>query len=149
MSKIITQRYEYVLYDDAQGVLTPTQQVPPTYPPNIDSYQCGNVSTAAFAYGTQRLQSTTGAGLTVTTQPNATLTFIGDVGNTTMLQITQGNRQLVPGGSATNQLYWYVGPSQTVSLPGPLNGGSLYLQPVSTAFTLVSVPWQCVVMWAA
>lgn len=148
MSKLITSLYEYALYDDTQGVLVPTQQVPPTYPPALEVFRTGATATAGFGYGVQTVQSTTGATLPLVTQPGATLTFIGDPSNTSLLQIQQANRQLVPGGSATNGLYWYVGPNQTVTLPGALNGGTLTVQPVTVAYAASTAPYIVTVTWA-
>lgn len=148
MSKLITNQYEYALYDDTQGNLAPTQGIPPTYPPALENYRTGSVATAGFGYGTQTVVSTTGNGVAIFTQPGATVTFIGDATNTTLVCVQQGNRQLVPGGPATNQLYWYIGPGQTVTLPGPLNGGALFLQPTTPAYAITTAPFIVNYMWS-
>lgn len=148
MSKLITSQYEYALYDDTQGNLAPTQGIPPTYPPALENYRSGSVATAGFGYGAQTVVSTSGNGQQIFTQPGATITFIADVGNTTLVSVQQGIRALVPGGPATNQLYWYVGPGQTVTLPGALNGGQLYLQPTTSAYVATTAPFIINYTWS-
>ncbi len=147
MSKLITTQYEYALYDDTQGVLAPTQGVPPTYPPALENFRSGSTATAGFGYGTQSASST-GAAITLYMQPGATVTFIADAGNTSLINIQQGLRALVPGGAATNQLYWYVGPGQTVTLPGCFNGGQLLLQPTTSGYVATSAPFIVNYMWS-
>lgn len=146
MSKVITQRYEYVCYDDTTQTLSPSGVVA-TYPTVLDSYIANVSQSASSSYGTANVS---GAGLTsVQTAVGAQVTFTAPLSNTTLVNIsTPAAVPLTPGGTAT-QVRWLVGPGQTVTFPGAWNTtGVLTTQAIDTSFNLVATAFTLTALWS-
>ncbi len=146
MSKIITQRYEYALYDDAAGILSPAKDVPPTYPPTLDTFRFGSVSSVAQSYGVQNLVGT--GATTIATPPNARTHIFSPVSNTTLLAV------LITGAiptlnAAPVNVTMYVAPGQTVTIPDSINSGSITVTPYTLALAPTSAAFTANVMWSA
>lgn len=120
MGKVITTRYEYATYDDAD----PTANLagnPPSYPPMLDQYGTTTTGTAAAGYGVINIGSS-GAAQTLFVPAGANITLVGDAANTTMLALSiMGNPA---PGAGTISMVFLCGPGQTVSVPGVCNAGA-------------------------
>lgn len=146
MSKLITQRFEHAVIDDAAGNLTPPKGTPPTYPRALDTYSTSSTASAASSYGAYSL-SGTGTAVPLVTPPGATLLIIGDSKNTSLVLFSQPGISLTPG-AASGPLGWPVGPGQIVTLPGCLNSGSISVQGCSTAYAVNNTPFTVTIMWS-
>lgn len=146
MSKLVTQRFEYVLYDDASGTLVPPKGTPPTYPPVLDNYSTTSTASAAQSYGAFTMSST-GSAQPLTTPPGATIVLIGASSNTTNVMLSQTAVALTPGGGMA-PLGWPVGPGQIVSFPGSLNSGTFSVQACDGNYNLVTAAFNINVMWS-
>lgn len=146
MSKLVTQRFEYVLIDDATGMLVPPKGTPPTYPRPLDSYSTSSTASAASSYGAYTL-SGSGAAVPLVTPPGATIVVIGDIKNTSLVLLSQPLVALTPG-AAPGPLGWPVGPGQTVTFPGVLNAGTISIQGCSTAYAVNNTPFTVTIMWS-
>lgn len=141
MSKVITTRFEHVCYDDAQGNLAPSNNLPPTYPRALDAYSSSSSASTAQSYASYTISGS--ASMPLSTPVGATITFVAPSTNTTLVSVTQVNVTTSPGSFPT-YVVWPVGPGQIVTLPGALNSGTLTVQactasnyqPLTTAFTL-------------
>ena len=146
MSKLVTQRFEYVLIDDAAGNLNPPKGTPPTYPRAVDSYSTSSTASAAQSYGAYTLTGN-GVAVPLVTPPGATIVVIGDSKNTSLVLLSQPAVSLTPG-SAAGPLGWPVGPGQTVTFPGCLNAGTISVQGCSTSYAVNNTPFTVTIMWS-
>lgn len=146
MSKIITQRYEYALYDDAQGNLSPAKDVPPTYPPTLDTFRFGNTKSVAQSYGVQNLSGSTATPFF--TVPNAAVTIFSPTTNTTLLAVVITNATPTLNAAPVN-VTLYVAPGQTISIPYTMNSGTLTITPYTLALAPTTAPFTANVMWSA
>lgn len=113
MSKIVTTRYEYVVYDDAAPGSSLTA-LPPTYPPTLDQYSSTTIASAAAGYGVSNINST-GASQQISVPSTAGGIVVCPVSNTTMVSITF-TAVIAPGGSSVTTAL-LCGPGQSVVIP--------------------------------
>jgi len=146
MSKLVTTRFEYVLFDDATGILNPPAGTPPTYPRAIDTYSTSSTASAAQSYGAYTVTGT-GVAAPLVTPPGATVLVIGDSTNSSLVLLSQTAVALTPGGAPT-PFRWPVGPSQIVTLPGALNSGTISVQACGDDYTVSATPFTITVMWS-
>ncbi len=145
MSRLITTRYEYALYDDAQGVLSPPKDVPPTYPPTLDTYRVCCTAAVAQSFGVQNVSGPTGTASCLT-PVNATVTVTCPLTNTTLVNVSVING--TPGiGLGVASLNFICGPGQTVTIPGSTNSGNIQLFAVNLSLTNVATPFSANLMW--
>ena len=146
MSKLINRRYEYALYDDAAGNLSPAKDVPPTYPPALDIFRVGSTVAVAQSYGVQNL---VGTGATpFATPPNASVEIFSPVSNTTLLAV------LITGAiptlnAAPVNVTMYVSPGQIITLPASINSGTITVTPYTLALAPTTAAFTANVMWSA
>jgi hypothetical protein len=129
MSKVLTTRYEYVCYDDAEVGSNLTAS-PPLYPSPLDQYSTTTVGTAGVGYGVINVNGTTSVQSMVPS--GASCTVVASGSNTTMLNVT-GTGSPIPGAAASS-LTLTCGPGQTISYCGTWHSGTLTLAS-SAAFT--------------
>jgi len=150
VSKLITQRLEYVIYDDATGNLT---ALPPTYPTVLDTYQTEVVSATGQSFGAATLSRSDAAAALILVPQGATLTCVAALANVQNVAIKSAvNVPLVPGGVAT-QLVWTVMPGQSVTVPGVYNSTATPLNvyavdTTNTAANATAAVWSLQVMWS-
>lgn len=144
MSKLITHRYEYASYDDAAGILNPAKDVPPTYPPTIDTYRVGSTAAIAQSYGSQVVNSVNAQ--PAFTLPNATLMVFCPTTNTTLVGVSVLGATLTLGGSPTTAVF-YCGPGQTITIPGSVNSGNLSLAAYTLALATTPVAFSATLNW--
>jgi hypothetical protein len=132
MSKLVTQRFEYVNYDDStqaigsSGVIT-------AYPVATDQYSNNATSSAGTSYGSANVTTPTGgASAAVNVPVGATVTMIGAASNGVYVSAVVNNVQLVPGGATISAMTFPVAPGQIVTLPGQFNNGTLNVQSQSS-----------------
>lgn len=147
MSRLITTRYEYAQYDDAQGVLTPAKDVPPTYPPTLDTYRVNTVASVAQSFGCATINSPTGATQNVSFPQGATLTLFFPLTNTTIVNVSSLNATPSLGAGVAN-LSFIGAPGQTVTIPGNLNSGNLFVAAMNLSLVNVTTPYQVNVTWS-
>lgn len=146
MSKLITTRFEHVVYDDTSGVLSPPKGTPPTYPPPLDTYSTSSTASAAQSYGAY-IVSGTGTAMPLMTPPGATITLIGATSNASLVLVSQSAVALTPGG-VPSTIGWPVGPGQIVTFPGVFNTGTLSVQGCSATYAVNATPFTLTVMWS-
>lgn len=149
MSKLVSQSFEYALYDDAvvstDGSARTLTSTPPNYPPAIDSYQSNATATAGTSYGSTTL--TVGPVITTLNLPvGATVLCAADSKNTMCVTLIVSNVSLTPNGSPTN-LSWPVAPGQTVTFPGVFNPGTVQIASTTAALAGSSSPGTITLMW--
>ena len=148
MSKLITTRFEYAIYDDASGSLTTT---PPVYPTVIDNYQVDTVASTGQSYGSLTAGLTSSSATqTLQIPAGATLTLSAPQTNTTNVCVKSlSNVALTPGGTAA-ALAWTVQPGQFVTLPAAWNtiANNLAVGAVDTTNAATSATWSLQVMWS-
>lgn len=147
MSRLVTARYEYAQYDDAQGVLSPAKDVPPTYPPTLDEYRYSSTASVAQSFGTQNVNATTGASTAVATPANATLNVFCPVSNTMLVGITVANATPTLNAAPTT-LIFYAAPGQTVTIPGSINSGSVTVSAYNLSLAAVTTAFVANIMWS-
>lgn len=113
MSKIVTARYEYAVFDDAAPGSN-LAAVPPTYPPTLDQYTSTTVGNTAAGYGVANVNST-GAAQSVALPAVAGGYIQAASTNTTMVACTFTSAT-TPGGP-TQSVTLLCGPGQLISLP--------------------------------
>lgn len=145
MSKLITTRYEYALYDDSQGNLSPAKDVPPTYPPVLDTFRNGNTVSVAQSYGVQNVSGS--AATPAATLPQATVHIFSPTTNTTLLAVLITGAIPSLNASPVNVTF-YVAPGQLITVPSSINSGTLTLTPYTLALAPTSAPFMANVMWS-
>lgn len=127
MSKLVTQRFEYVNYDDATQVVAGSGVIA-AYPVATDTYQNNATSSASTSYGSANVTCGGSTPVSVSVPVGATLTMIGASTNGVHIMATLNNVALVPGGATQSLVFFPVAPNQIVTLPGVLNPGTLSFQ---------------------
>lgn len=146
MSKVITTRFEYACYDDADGNLNPGNNLPPTYPLPLDIYSSSSSASTSQSYAAFAL-SGSGPAVSVATPAGATVTFVSPSSNANWVLISQPAVALTPG-AAPGSLLWPVGPGQIVTLPGALNAGALSVQTCNAALSPTTLPFALNLAWS-
>lgn len=131
MSKIVTQRFEYVNYDDSTQVVG-SSGVITAYPVATDQYSNNSTATAGSSYGTANITSASGSPATANLPVGATVTMVGASSNTVLAGVSVSNVALAPGGTVVPTLTFPVAPGQVVTLPGVFNTGTLSIAAVSS-----------------
>lgn len=146
MSKVITTRFEYVCYDDADGNLNPGNNLPPTYPLPQDIYSSSVSASSSQSYASYAVNGT-GPAVSLATPAGATVTFVSPASNANWILVTQSAVALTPGATQ-GALLWPVGPGQIVTLPGALNSGALSVQTCNASLATTSLPFSLQLAWA-
>lgn len=149
MSRLITSRYEYVVYDDASGALT---AIPPTYPAPLDTYSWQQRQSAAGSYGVLNVGAAIGGGTQNILAPaGANLTVIAPSTNTSNVIIKNSGAGIGPiavGGSSVSP-FWTVQPGEIITFPGVWNLGSVIAFPVDTTNAAISsAAFNLQVLWS-
>lgn len=145
MSKLVTQRFEYVNYDDAQ-ITTGASGVITAYPVATDQYSNNATASAGSSYGSANV-TTTGTAVSMNIPAGSTVTMIGAAANTVNVSVGVGSVPLTPGGVST-PLAFTVAPSQIVTLPGVFNTGTLSVGAVTSANAVSSTPVSVQLLWS-
>lgn len=146
MSKLVTQRFEYVNFDDAQ-ITTGASGVITSYPAANDQYSNNSTASAGSSYGTANITTTGSGSVPLNIPAGSTVTMIGAATNTVNVSVGVGSTPLTPGGVAT-ALAFPVAPSQIVTLPGVFNTGSLAVSAVTSAGVVSSTPVSVQLLWS-
>lgn len=146
MSKLVTQRFEYVNFDDAQ-ITTGASGVITSYPVANDQYSNNSTASAGSSYGTANITTTGSGSVPLNIPAGSTVTMIGAATNTVNVSVGVGSTPLTPGGVAT-ALAFPVAPSQIVTLPGVFNTGSLAVSAVTSAGVVSSTPVSVQLLWS-
>lgn len=146
MSKLITQRYEYVCYDDAANGAN-LLATPPVYPTPLDTYIANGSIAAANSFGSVNLSGSGPQALT--TANNAQVVFTAPIANTTFVSISTPNAvPTIPGGAA-QVVKWLVGPGQSVTFPGSWNTtGQLTAQACDANFNNLTTTFAVLCSWS-
>lgn len=143
MSKLAGVRYETAYYDDTQGNLSPGKDVPPTYPPTLDSYKTSYRVSGVQSFGSQTVS---GTGPTLVSVPaNATCHLFAAAANTQVIGITV-NTVLQPGIAAQTATL-YCTPGQVITLPFNLNPGAFTVQAYSAMGTGSAAAFSAQLVW--
>lgn len=146
MSKLVTTRYELVVYDDATGALT---AVPPTYPTVLDTFVMDNIVSAAQSYGIINVSGT--GQQSILAPPGATLTVLAPLSNTTNVNLKTANTvQMLPGGALNSVPNFTVMPGQTVTFPGVWNvaGNTVICLPVDSTNSATTAAFNLQILWS-
>ena len=154
MSKLITTRYEYAIYDDAASGANLTAQ-PPVYPTVIDDYQTEVVASTGQSFGSTSLTRADAGSSQILVPQGASLICVAPTTNVQNLVIktqTGASIPLVPNGTA-QPLFWTVSPGQTVTVPAVFNSTSTPLivfsvDTTNAAANPTNATWNLQILWS-
>lgn len=149
MSKLISQRFEYAIFDDAtvaqDGSARTLTSTPPFYPPTLEHYSSNATASAATSYGTTTV--TVGPNVQTLNVPiGATIVAVGAASNTVDVGLVVTNVALTPGGAPTN-FTWPIAPGQIVTLPGVFNPGTFQVVSCLASLASSQSPGTVTLMW--